>query len=63
MEGKVKFFNDQKGYGFITDVVSGTDYFVHSTDCLGKIKKDDLVSYELGEGKKGLKAIKVNRVK
>jgi CspA family cold shock protein len=63
MEGKVKFFNDQKGYGFLTDIQSGSDYFVHATDCLDKIKKDDLVSFELEEGKKGLKAIKVHRSK
>jgi len=63
MEGKVKFFNTQKGYGFITDSESRTDYFVHATDSLDEIKKDDLVSFELEEGKKGPKAVEVRRKK
>jgi len=60
--GKVKFFNDQKGYGFIT-AEDGTDYFVHASNTLDKLKKDDQVSFELETGQKGLKAINVKRKK
>ncbi|MEI6764950.1 MAG: cold shock domain-containing protein [Bacteroidota bacterium] len=57
--GKVKFFNESKGYGFIKDVESGKEYFVHVTDLIDKIKEDDDVTFELKEGRKGLNAINV----
>lgn len=63
MEGKVKFFNEQKGYGFITETETSKDYFVHASDCLDNLKKDDVVLFDLKEGKKGLKAVDVKRKK
>ncbi len=57
--GKVKFFNDSKGYGFIKDNETGTEYFVHSSGLIDQINEDDDVSFELTEGKKGLNAINV----
>ena len=63
MTGKVKFYNEQKGYGFITEDGTSEDHFVHATGLLDKIKKDDLVEFELAESKKGMKAVNVKRKK
>jgi CspA family cold shock protein len=61
--GKVKFFNAAKNFGFITDDVSKTDVFVHSTGTLDKIVTDDLVSYDIEVGQRGAKAVNVKRIK
>ena len=45
--GKVKFFNDSKGYGFIKDNETGQDYFVHSSGLIDQINDDDEVTFEL----------------
>jgi CspA family cold shock protein len=63
MEGKVKFFNDNKGYGFITELETGTDYFVHASNCLDNIKKDEHVEFDLENGQKGPKAVNVKHKK
>ncbi len=58
-EGTVKFFNDSKGFGFITSKESGQDIFVHSTGLIDNIREDDKVQFRTTEGKKGLNAIDV----
>ncbi|WP_316804140.1 cold-shock protein [Pedobacter nototheniae] len=62
--GKVKWFNTQKGFGFIvTD--NNKDLFVHFKDVLGGIdgiQENDEVEYEVTEGRKGLQAINVKKV-
>jgi len=50
--GKVKFFNETKGFGFIIDDNSGEEYFVHITGVDGKINEGDSVEYEVEQGKK-----------
>jgi CspA family cold shock protein len=60
--GKVKFFYDTKGYGFIKDDKSEKDYFFHFTGMLDKVTKDDKVSFELQEGQRGLKAVNIKIV-
>ncbi|MBN1765787.1 MAG: DEAD/DEAH box helicase [Sedimentisphaerales bacterium] len=57
--GKVKFFNREKGFGFIKDDESGQDYFVHKNGLVDHIKDGDEVSYELEKGPKGMNAVKV----
>ncbi|MBE9510532.1 MAG: cold shock domain-containing protein [Bacteroidetes bacterium] len=57
--GKVKFFDETKGFGFIIDEETGTDYFVHVSGLIDKITEDDKVTFELTEGKKGLNAVNV----
>ncbi len=61
-EGKVKFFNENKGFGFIKEAESGNEYFVHVSGLIDKIKEDDTVQFELQQGKKGLNAVNVKRI-
>lgn len=60
--GTVKFFNDSKGYGFIKDTESDTEYFVHVSGLIDEIKENDEVSFDLKEGRKGLNAVNVKLV-
>ncbi|NDK52808.1 cold-shock DNA-binding protein family [Rhizobium aethiopicum] len=52
--GTVKFFNDDKGFGFITPENGGTDVFVHVSALQrgGSLREGDKVSYELGQDRK-----------
>lgn len=61
-EGTVKFFNNAKGFGFITPKDSNEDIFVHSTGLIDNIKEDDKVQFKTEQGKKGLNAINVEVV-
>lgn len=55
MKGTVKFFNDQKGFGFIKDDDSGEDIFVHISEVETgtDLKQNDRVQFTVGKGKKG----------
>ena len=57
--GTVKFFNNSKGYGFITPDEGGKDVFVHQNGLTADITEGDKVSYDVEEGQKGLNAINV----
>lgn len=59
--GKVKFFNGEKGFGFIKDESSDQEYFVHVTGLIDEIRENDEVTFELKEGRKGLNAVNVKR--
>ena len=58
-KGTVKFFNDSKGFGFITEEGSSNEYFVHVSGLVDEIQENDSVEFELKEGKKGLNAVNV----
>ncbi|MCO5230430.1 MAG: cold-shock protein [Chitinophagales bacterium] len=58
-EGKVKFFNQTKGFGFITPTDGGADVFVHISGLKDEVKENDLVVFEVQQGKKGLTAVNV----
>ena len=57
--GTVKFFNDSKGFGFITQEGGGADVFVHVNGLIDEIREGDKVSFDVEEGKKGLNAVNV----
>lgn len=61
INGKVKFFNPSKGYGFVI-ANSGEEYFVHASKLIDTIQKDDCIIFELEQGKKGMQAINVKKV-
>jgi CspA family cold shock protein len=58
-KGTVKFFNESKGFGFIKEENSQKDYFVHSTGLKDTITENDVVTFDLEMGKKGLNAVNV----
>jgi CspA family cold shock protein len=60
--GKVKFFNESKGFGFIVQDEDNQEIFVHQTGLIHEIRENDRVSFELIEGKKGLNAVNVERI-
>jgi len=66
MKGKVKWFNDQKGYGFITPEDGSRDLFVHHTAILGEgfrtLSENQEVEFEVIQSDKGPKAANVKKV-
>lgn len=57
--GTVKFFNESKGFGFITEDGSKTEHFVHVSGLVDEIREGDAVEFDLKEGRKGLNAVDV----
>ena len=60
--GTVKFFNDAKGFGFITPDDGSKDVFVHVSGLTDEIREGDKVSYDVEDGQKGLNAVNVTVV-
>lgn len=60
--GTVKFFNQAKKFGFITDDADQKEYFVHAQGCLTPISDKDKVQFELIPDKRGLKAVNVQKL-
>jgi CspA family cold shock protein len=60
--GTVKFFNTEKGFGFIKHDDSDKETFVHVSGLINQIKEGDKVEFELQNGKKGLNAVNVTVV-
>ena len=58
-KGTVKFFNESKGFGFITEEGSNKEHFVHVSGLIDEIRENDEVEFELQEGRKGLNAVNV----
>ncbi len=58
-KGVVKFFKEDKGYGFITNADTGQDIFFHVSDTQDQLFQNDEVTYEETRGKKGMQAINV----
>ena len=58
-QGTVKFFNSEKGFGFIKHDESDKETFVHVSGLINDIKEGDKVEFELQNGKKGMNAVNV----
>ena len=61
-QGTVKFFNPEKGFGFIKHDDSGKETFVHSSGLIDQVNEGDKVEFDLQEGKKGMNAVNVKKV-
>jgi len=61
-EGTVKFFNETKGFGFISPSTSGEDIFVHASGLIDQIRENDKVKFDVEQGRKGLNAVNVELV-
>ena len=61
-KGTVKFFNESKGFGFITEEGNNKEHFVHVSGLIDEIREGDSVEFDLKEGKKGLNAVDVRVV-
>lgn len=59
--GTVKFFNTEKGFGFITPDAGGKDVFVHKNGTTQAIYEGDKVTFEVEESPKGLNAFNVTK--
>ena len=60
-QGKVKFFNSEKGFGFITEDGTGKEVFVHKSNLNGTVREGDSVTFEIEEGQKGPSAVRVSQ--
>ncbi|QAA80245.1 cold shock domain-containing protein [Aequorivita sp. H23M31] len=58
-KGTVKFFNDTKGFGFITEEGTNKEHFVHVSGLIDEVREGDEVEFDLREGKKGMNAVNV----
>jgi len=58
-QGTVKFFNETKGFGFITPSNGGQDVFVHTSGLVDTIRENDVVTFDLQNGNKGVNAVNV----
>ncbi len=66
MQGTVKWFNESKGYGFITPDDGGQDLFVHFSEIQGEgyktLREGDTVNFDKGQGQKGPQATNVQKI-
>ncbi|MVN23060.1 cold-shock protein [Mucilaginibacter arboris] len=58
-QGTVKFFNETKGFGFITPNDGGSEIFVHSSGLIDNIRESDSVNFDVEQGRKGPNAVNV----
>jgi cold shock CspA family protein len=61
-KGKIDFFNEAKGFGFIKELDTQEKFFVHVNGLIDEVKENDKVSFELEKGMKGMNAVKVKRI-
>ena len=59
--GRVDFFDDSKGFGFIKETGTQEKYFVHVNGLLEAVKEGDMVAFELEQGRKGINAVRVKK--
>lgn len=61
-QGKISYWNDAKGYGFIKDLMTQENVFVHVNGTLEAVKENDTVTFEVERGQKGMNAVRVKKV-
>jgi cold shock CspA family protein len=61
-KGKVTFFNESKGYGFIRDSESQESIFVHINELSEAVSENDKVTFEIEPGQKGMTAVRVKKI-
>lgn len=61
LEGRLAFFKEDKGYGFIKDLNSEEKYFVHINNMMEEIRENDKVNFEIEKGPRGMNAIRVKQ--
>jgi cold shock CspA family protein len=61
-QGKISYWNDSKGYGFIKDLVTQENVFVHVNGTLETVQEGDTVTFEVERGQKGMNAVRVKKV-
>jgi CspA family cold shock protein len=62
-QGTVKFFNTEKGFGFIKSNSTKEEVFVHATGLIDEINENDVVEFEMQQGRKGMNAVNVTVVR
>ena len=62
IQGTVKFFNEEKGFGFIKHDNSNKETFVHANGLIDQIEANDRVVFDVQEGRKGPNAVNVKRL-
>lgn len=60
-EGTVKFFNETKGFGFISQTNGNDDVFVHNSGLMDYVRENDNVTFDIERGQKGLMAVNVRK--
>ena len=60
LRGKVDFFNSSKGYGFIKDLSGNEKFFFHVNNVLTDISENDIVTFELERGVRGMNAVNIS---
>jgi len=61
-KGRVEFFDNTKGFGFIKELDTQEKYFVHVNGLTEEVRENDMVTFELEKGLKGLNAVRVKKV-
>jgi cold shock CspA family protein len=61
-KGKIEYFNDSKGFGFIREEGTNEKIFVHVKGLLDDVQENDRVTYDLERGLKGMNAVRVKRI-
>ncbi len=59
LNGRIEFFNEAKGYGFVKDLGSSEKYFFHISSAPASIAQGDIVTFELEKGSRGLNAVNI----
>ena len=59
MKGRVEFFNTSKGFGFIKDLSGTEKYFFHVNNVMADISENDIVTFDLERGVKGMNAVNI----